>query len=87
MSRNRTACLAWIPLRVPVVKNRCSPLCRKLRIATRLLVTHSVTAGNPHNDLLNWAAGRTSCSLLAVARAASSFRRGPHTRFTIVVSS
>jgi len=75
MSRNRTACLAWIPLRVPVVKNRCSPLCRKLRIATRLLVTHYVTAGNPHNDSLNWTAGRARGSGLATSAAASYFRR------------
>lgn len=75
MSRNRSACLAWIPLRVPVVKNRCNPLCRKLRIATHLLVTYGVTVGKWHKHSLNRAAGRAPRLRLASMPAAGYFNR------------
>ena len=58
MSLNRSACLAWMPLRVPATKNRCNPLCRTLRIATGALVTHGVTPCKCHNVSLNRTAGR-----------------------------
>jgi len=50
MSRSLSACLAWMPPRPPVEKKRSTPLCRKVRIATLVVVTHSVTPYKSHNN-------------------------------------
>ena len=53
MSRSRSACLAWIPRRVPLTKKRSSPLCRKLTMATLLDVTPCVTLCKEPNQYVH----------------------------------
>lgn len=62
MRRSRSACFAWIPALVPVLKKRSRPLCQNPLIATARSVTYTVTGGNPPDTRLHPTAAELSMS-------------------------